>query len=739
MYLPQHITIMNTLLLEYLDKILNEVGTTAGVPKKTQLPGSVLKTPEGNYRAKRIRDGKILYWGDERIARAWVSGEVSDDGGASEDDAVRDSDGSEKTTRSPSQTTPQKPSQSNVPPRSSMPDGPVFRTPTGTPAKPTEVYKQLYGPRGRKDLLIASEEAQRILDTGFIAGKGAPPGNAGSNFNENMSGEASLILAQFPDIDEVSLARVLFERTKTTALGVQQKDVSLIGTRAYPAQGRFRITVPDDILTTQEKIIYKNCLIAARSGRQKYQRLLRGVRTAQTQVGFSAVVEHRVFGGAKSELQSAQDMVEQANNCFVYDEEVGMIEIPKDTLIAWIGASGGGKNAADSVQMVLDERGNLIYDGWSDKKTLADIQGNSSLRDEYTKMTDQIVDMEEGGRISDSDGIKAKALLLAAQQFSDELEDKYADTSAQLADTFLSPSFLNNAAPFIVMAKNDSLVGKGRFNAFAEKIKRAQGKSGGSVVERKLREMAALGSQRGYRGDKLTWYVLNKLAESKMLSGDERKILERVALAHIKMSTPAGGALPQQLEGLEIKSVLKKLRGDAIAFQREIVTKLNEIKIRNTHGDVVNLGDHLKALEIANILHLEKIEAPTPPADGDAAQQARYYEQALARSTHLMMEGIPVTPKTLRECLGVDTIREFEKSFEVIVASTGAKAAMSGDESDEGVEGSVVYIYSLGKGGTRRLVAKKTYRSKQGDTGKTGTTITWEKDMQNCFDSKGAK
>jgi hypothetical protein len=107
-YLPQHITIMNTLLLEYLDKILNEVGTTAGVSKKAQLPGSVLLTPQGNYRAKRVSDGKVLYWGDERVARAWITGEIGDDEGASEDGAVRDSGSSEKATRSTSQTTPQR-------------------------------------------------------------------------------------------------------------------------------------------------------------------------------------------------------------------------------------------------------------------------------------------------------------------------------------------------------------------------------------------------------------------------------------------------------------------------------------------------------------------------------------------------------------------------------------------------------------------------------------------------------
>jgi hypothetical protein len=604
-------------------------------------------------------------------------------------------------------------------------------------AKPTdkkldtkEVYKSVYGRSGK--LLLDSPVAQQILEKGFIPGEGAPPGSAGSNFNENMSNEGSLILQRYPDLSEEQLARILFERTRRTKLGAQQADPSVKGTETYKSEGKVRIDVPPDITDPKEKTIYRNCVVTARSGRKKYARALNGVKAAQQSVGFGKVKEYKAFGGAKSELDAAKQMVAKSKRVFVYDGEMGLVEIPKETLIDWISSSGGGKNAADTVQITTDSKGNLIYDGWSDKKTLADIQGNSSLNDEYTKMTEQILDMEDSKRISEKDVDNARAILLSAQRFSDELEDKYADTSAQLSDHFLRTPKAWDTYVKIAKTRKDVV---GKFSAFVKKMQKSLKTSGGSATDKKIRELYAEGKKK-YSGDKLVWFVLNKMAEAKMLSGEERKILERVAAStRDEIMQKNNGVLPKQFEGLEIKSTLRRLRGEAIVFQQEIVDKLNKMKVKNSHGDVVKLGDHLKALEIANILHLEKIELPKKPKSGD---MSRYHEQALVRSTHLMMEGIPVDPKTIRDCLGVSTVREFEKNFEVVTAASGARGALEG-EVDGGVEGSTVYIYALGKGGKRTLVARKSYRSKQGDTGKTGTTIQWEPDMYKCFDKKGAQ
>lgn len=163
MYLPQHIIIMNTLLLEYLDKILNEVGTTAGVSREAQLPGSILLTPEGNYRAKRTRDGKVLYWGDERVARAWVTSEVDDTGGTDADAEVADPSDGIKTARFISQTTrPGKTTAGNVDAvRRERPNAESVRViDTLTDEEVTNLMDQLNIPTG-EDVSLPSEMRPR--------------------------------------------------------------------------------------------------------------------------------------------------------------------------------------------------------------------------------------------------------------------------------------------------------------------------------------------------------------------------------------------------------------------------------------------------------------------------------------------------------------------------------------------------------------------------------------------------
>jgi hypothetical protein len=432
-------------------------------------------------------------------------------------------------------------------------------------------------------------------------------------------------------------------------------------------------------------------------------------------------------------------MVQGATRCFVFDEQLGVVEVPKEILIKWIQASGGGENAADTVNMTVDGNGNLIYDGWSDKKTLADIQGNSSLREEYAKMAEQTSALLDDGRISEEDHDQAVLLLSVAQDFSDYLEDQYADTSAQLAETFLQPSSMEGTFldECISLAKSDKVVGKNRFGKFAKKIEASLAKKRGTASDKAIRQAHAEGTQLGYSEDALTWFIINKVAEQRLLTGDERKILERVAKVQIEIQkTRNDGQLPEQFNGLRIKAALQRLRTEAIDFQRQQVEELNKITIINEDGDEVKLGNHLKALEVVKLLHLDKIEEPTPPGkDASPEEQEEYYKQVLVRSTQLMLEGIPVTPQTIKECLGVKNIREFNKNFVVELGSIGAD-----EESGEtGVEGATVFIYALDSKGKRKLVARKSYRSKQGDTGKTGTTIIWERDMQKCFDAKAAR
>lgn len=641
------------------------------------------------------------------------------------------------------------------------------------PSDKPATTRDVYGRNRSGPLLLGSSDAQKLLDEGYTPPprdkkeeSTTPPGNAGSAFNETMSGEASLILLRYPQTDDATLARILFERTRTTELGRQQTTrTSARGNLTYPPGGEGRPTrlpIPRDITDDRDKALYENCLIAARSGRKKLARTMRAVEAAQEE-GFSKIQERRCFGGTQGDLRTAEEALQGAQRCFVHDPDLGIVEVPKEILVEWTRNSGGGENATDTLVLTFDVNGNVIYEGWSDKKTLGDIQANSTLRAEYSQMAEEVMRLVDAGTITGDEATQVLETLRATQQASNDLEDGFADIAFRLADTFLRPTFMREESlkRILSWARQREIVGRSggeevsRFVTFRQKVQNAVNGSGKSERDQKIRELHAEGRKKGYTGEKLDWYILNRLAQEKQspkdgddedtprgfLTTDERKILEKIAAHELKhQRSQTGGSIPKTHSGLEIDDSLRELRAKAIAAQRQTVEDLNRVKITNQNGDRVRLGDHLKSMEIVKLLHLDKIEVPEKPGpNASPEEKERYYHQVLIRNTQLMMEGIPVDPQIIKDCLGVSSVAEFQKKFEVVLASSGAKTARDGNSAEEGVEGSTVYIYTINNEGKRVLVARKSYRSKQGPSGKTGTSILWEDDMQKCFDTKAAE
>ena len=88
-------------------------------------------------------------------------------------------------------------------------------------------------------------------------------------------------------------------------------------------------------------------------------------------------------------------------------------------------SSGGGENAADTAVISKDKNGNLIYDGWSDKKGFLIVQGNSTLNDDYTKQTKNVDKLKEFGRVDDKTAEAAISIIEESQKKSAEIEKNY--------------------------------------------------------------------------------------------------------------------------------------------------------------------------------------------------------------------------------------------------------------------------------------------------------------------------
>lgn len=699
-------------------------------------------------------------------------------------------------------------SEQPIPPRAGDKSWPGMDKPAAPAKKPEVPFQErqqdaqraitkLYGKNGGGKLLQESPASDAALANGYKEGEWwVAPGNAGSNFNENMSNEGACILAVQPDLSEDELAMILFEKTRGTVLGKQQVD--------SPIKSEDKIVVPKEITSEDDKETYKSCTIAARSARRKYRRMSAGVAAAQKAVGFGAQVKITGVGGTSRKDNTPADVVtdkekilsaiESAPKCFIYDPETGKTyEIPKDVLTQWVNDSGGGENAADTVVFATDENGNLLYDGWSDKKTLSDLQANSSLNNDMSRGIQRIDMLLENKMIEPRDAAHAKKLLEDAQEEIAKTELGYKLIASRNAKYFSTRPAEERAKIELAVAKDTTKrTGTSKhYKKFKEKVdavKNGKGKSDAKSVaiaeaisgkertkskeeiqaEKFITEQLELygeedikgfrenpdipddikkqvikASEAGADGRKkyMDWFnnewlkknkakvksatpftVLCRVAKNpNMISADERKILERTAVRERLRKLQSGtkpSAIPEGLQGGEELSRLRKI---ALDNQREVFKSLEKMPARTDSGKKTTVGALLGFEDAKDALHLDKINLPEDDTD---------FKQILKRSTQLVMEGIAVTPATIKECLGVNNTQDLQDHFVVGFEDERFQ------KSDEGfITGKTVALYMVVK--DRKVeIAPKVFRSKSGPTGKTQNTLQWSEEMQKCFDSK---
>ena len=547
--------------------------------------------------------------------------------------------------------------------------------------------KEIYGDDGK--LLQNSETSDAALNNGYQEGADwVAPGNAGSNFNENMSNEAALIIEKYPDINESELASIIFEKSRNTKLGKQQKSTTV----ESPSQ-KDRGEIPSDI-PTSERDLYRASIIAARSGVTKSKRATEGTKLAQEKVGFGKETKTSSFGGTTKDLENLKNKIDSAEKIYVTDDGK-VIEVPKDVMQEWVAGSGGGENASDTAVITEDENGNLIYDGWSDKKGFNDIQGNSTLNDDYTKQTKNIDSLEKSGRVSKEDSKKAKSIVEDSKKRSAEIEKNYNKASFQ-EGKFLGTYKGEDKARLVdhLKKQEDGYKKAGTKNHIADAMKKYGVESHEELLD-KLTEEVASGKS----------------------SANRLKVISRLAGAEKKFQKASGNEVP---DGLDTNKIISKAREEALSLQRETHNKLNEITGKTSTGKEKPLGDIVGFQETIDFLHLDKIKEAD---EGD-------FKQVLKRNTQLVMAGKDVPPKTIKKCLGVDNLKDAEDNFRVV---TDEKIIKNREQTV--TTGKVVYIYAVDqKDGSKKFIGEKRYRSKAGITGKTSNTIQWSPDMQKCFD-----
>lgn len=543
---------------------------------------------------------------------------------------------------------------------------------------PVDLLQKYYS---KQKLHLDSKDAQQLIELGFR--KGATynaPGNAGGAFNETISNEGVILIDKF-DLSLKDLALVLYYRTLNTELGKQQKE--------YPRNG---IEIPHEVSRIHQDL-YVGSYLAAKSAMAKYNRSIIGTKMLEKTCGFE-IASRMAYGGSAGDLKTLSDKIISANVCYIYDADLNkVVEIPRLIMLTWAMAAGSKVNSGDTVVLVSDEAGNILYDGWSDKKALNDIQSNGTLNDDFTKIINRITGFHNLGMLSLE---HAKSTIDMTDKYQNdviEIEAGYKNAAIGEATYFLTLPEKDKEIISIWMDIQESFYKRNKTSNHVENSKKSDGFAGSTNID----------------------YLDYLMNEGVHKSATRCKVINRIAFMDRLWFKRNKKDIPFELNTQGIVSIARE---SAMSKHTECVNKLNEYTI-DYHGSILSLGDVLSFYDVIDMLQILKIE--TPESDTD-------YNQFLKRNTNLIMGGIRITPDLIKVSLDISTLKNY-----IINCKLVSEERTMYDKTNTFVTGKVIRLSSIDPSGNKKCIGDKVYRSKQGFSGKTDNTMKWSSEIQESF------
>mgnify|MGYP003340918085 CR=1 FL=1 len=503
------------------------------------------------------------------------------------------------------------------------------------------------------------------------------PGGAGSAFNEIMSGEGVHILEKNPDMTEEELVREMYNKTKDTELGKEQKRTTGIG------------KIPKDVDNPE---LYSKCVVSARSAIKKRKNTLQRVKSLQNNGKFGEPQKTSTYYGAQSSIDAQVEMVENSSKALLPNGQ----EVKKEDVITFIKAGGGGMNPSDTATFVTDEKGNLLVQFHSDKTTTADIQDNSTLIQEGENYKGYI----EKSDLSEEKKKEASSIVDDISKQISDIEENYNDQATPIAKR-LSELPIENQVDII---ENDKGTLKKNLDVavFGEKAFQSDDYS---KVGKKYLDYLPDGVNPKDLNTEQKLEMVRKAVSDGVGKGNDTKVINKIGLELQKQDS--------SIEGIDVKKNLSNQREKVVGLQRDRVKKLNELE----NG----LGTKMEANEAERAFHLKMLDYP--PKKYEEGKP----DSIMGTALDVNMGGNEVNGKVLRNCLGVDSTKDFKDKFRLLEEEKITK-----DDAGN-VTGKVVFVYALGDDDKRVDIGFKTYRSKAGAAGKTNNTMAYSTSMQNCF------
>ena len=361
---------------------------------------------------------------------------------------------------------------------------------------------------------------------------------------------------------------------------------------------------------------------------------------------------------------------------------------------------------------VTDDEGNVMLQFHSDKMSTADIQDNSTLAKEGENYKDSINNTKS---LSSEQKEKATGIVDKYSVEMKKIEQNYNDQATPIAKK------LND----LPLEEQIDIIEKDK-GTMKKNLKVALKAADGGVKKQYKEYMPDGKTKFDELSTQEQYEIVRKITSDGKAGANDTKLINKVASA-VEKQNPG-------IEGLDVKKNLAEQRKKVVDLQKARVKELNETKV-SIDGVEKGLGDMMEADESIRAFHLDLMN--DNEYDENDPNQKNRFKGIMDSAFDVNMGGNVVTGETLKKCIGVKNTTEMKQKFKLEEAQgkdkKGRDARFTYDDKDN-VTGKKVFVYAVdSETGDTTEIGFKTYRSKAGADGKTNNTMTYSKDMQDCF------
>ena len=514
------------------------------------------------------------------------------------------------------------------------------------------------------------ESKQNHIKKGFV--KGAAPGNAGSMYNEIMSGEVSDLLQDNSDATEEELVKSILDKYGNSNLAKQNSSNRMAG-------GLKTGELPDG-LPKEERELYTKTLIAVRSGKRKHQRS----QSASKDLGWENTQTSEYFGDSIG-LKKQEEDIKSASKVVDLDGN----EISKDEIIELIRAGGGGDNPSDTATIIKNkDTGEATILFTSDKDSTNAIIAQSSTKAESTQTDDAILQLGDDEKISSEE---SEAIAGERRNYAEglrEIESSLKNVTNEPAN-YLKNNFDDKITDSMV---NSSAGANPRKYFDAEKKKFSSDKKI-PKTDKKYSDFLPEGSDTPPTDKQIAEAILNYSTSGiKDLTGSQQKMIGK---ANVENGGPS------------VEESVEKIRKDSIELLDKQIEELDQIEI-----DGVGVGTYIEGNNIWKQGHMDAI----------GGKKGVHKYRGMFETNHA---GLVLDGNVMKKTLGVESKENFLKKLKV--EKTEVQKS-----KDNKVTGSTGLVYIM-VGDKKVPIMEKRQRTKDGPLGKLQTVYKWTPEFQKLI------